>query len=721
MFDIILSPMTAIYLRPDYLRLSPQIRRDLETLAYYERPGSLKVTEQGFVRVSRTHALFQSLKGKLGFTNSCASSRVHYYASRLLYEVHLAGTDNFTDLIGQIEKNQTLSQRYQRVHALFSREIDELTHLKSDVTRDFTEMRPSFWRRRFKNTPPFNPHQFGEATLNLDLQAPTLVEGLEHFSHILKMDLDLNLLANDFHINLQRFLRNKTIPSKLKPIAASLQIHIAHAQFETRKRQDAYATHQNIIEHFVTKNWPSELVQRLFIHLLACGDETNFIAFYQKAEALNLPRKDYTSEFINRVLLLNRTKSRKLQLLTIALTDANPNDITAEFAHKMLSSSSALSTNLRSYFLLRQKAPHAIQNINPPWLEIEDPEEVLKHEIQCVTGRDKSDLRTHYHNLNHKIADELLKSITLWEKVSLKADEKRTRALNLFRITYEEAEEYEFDVSWIKPYIELLEFMNLKEELKTVINTVLKVCATRQNDITLFEYTLKHYGSICITEEDKKGLKDFYHKLNHQIANKLLNSITLWEKCTFQADEKRTQALDLFRTTLNEGEEHEFDVTWIKPYMELLAFMKLNDELDGVLKKVLKICTTRENDISLFEYVISWFDQSFVANHGDLLAHFLKKLSLDPEKKLELIEQLLNQGVHPALFFLKGEWLPKQKLQESLLAYRWAFTLAPLNTLDQSEPYYDRELLEDNQAEPTKEDVKSYRRCAIEAIPQLAL
>lgn len=705
--------MNSIHFRPDYLRFTPELRKDLETLAYYEPKKRLKVTEQGFVRVSRVHSLFQSFKGKLGFTNYCSSTRVNYHARKLLYEVTLTGNEPFSDLLETIQNNQSLTNQFRRIHDLLSNNTPNLKVIKSDLTRDYMEMRPSFWRRRFSPRPPFDPYDFGKASLDLVLQSDSMEKGLEHLSRVLKMDLDNELIATNINNCLWRFLRNKTIHNNLKPMLAEIEMRITYAQISCGYTTNAHKTNQHIIQQLVLKDWPPLLVRRLFNHLLiCCNDIKGFINFYQKAQELGFSRKDYTIKFIEQAMIPDLPIYRQ-PVFELALADANPEDITAEFAHCMLDSSPALPLKLRNYFLLRQKAPEAIVGIDPPWNAITEANEAWKLLSCCVTEEDQLDLKAHYHRLNHGVADRILNSISLLDTALFQANGKRNQALDLYRITFKNGKDSEFQLSWIKPYMGLLKFMQLKEELNIVIKRVLEICASRQQDIPLFEYVLSWYKSICITEEDKKKFQAFYHRLNHQIALKELESITLWQKVTLQAAEVRTKALALLRTTFEKGEDQEFEVSWIKPYMELLQFMEQPKELETVFNKVLRISITRQQDTSLFEYITSWIDQNMVAEHAELLGNYLEQLPVNNQKKLELLEQVLAKGVHHHLFFLKGEWLPENQLDRRLLAYRWAYTLGPWNPLDKSNPYYNRTLLKDDQLKAPEADVLAYRKCAL--------
>lgn len=498
--------MNAIIQRPDYLRFNPQIRADLEVLASYKRTRVLKVTDQGFKRVSAVHALFQKIKGKLGFTDYCAKGLVNYHARKLLYEVNIVGAESFSDLLNRIKNDGDLTKRYKRMAALFIQAVPEHDRLKIDLTAEYMHLKPCFWKRVFLTMPQFNPTEFGRSALDLPFVAPSFAEGLHHFARILKMNPSDALLASSFKNSFDRYVKQHQIPHEWKQAVAQIQLSIGRAQYNLAQFNQALDTHQGLVAKCEIHSWSPELITRCFNNLIHCKDDTHFIAFYRKAMVTGFPCEPFHAHLIKVAIAAPSQNA----LFELAFEQVNAQEITTEFAEKWLDSTNASKEKLSTFFRLRQKAPHSVSEIKAPWHLFQTAEEVLSCKDFCLTDEDRKELKREFRKRNNQEANARLESIGFVDKLLFRrGSNKENDALNRFRQSFKEAEGSEYDSSWLSPYLAILsKNKKLKEELHQVVSKTLVICRAQKNGIELLE-TVLPYMSFPLIRDHGEGLSAF--------------------------------------------------------------------------------------------------------------------------------------------------------------------------------------------------------------------
>jgi hypothetical protein len=464
------------------------------------------VTDQGFKRVSVIHALFQRIKGKLGFTDYCAKALVHYYARKLLYEVNIVGTESFSDLLERIKNDQDLTKRYKRVAALFIHTAPAMDKFKSDLTAEYMQLKPNFWKSVFLNIPTFNPNEFGRSSLDLPFQAPSFSEGLHHFSRILKMNPSDALVAGAFNYSMARYVKQQQVPQEWKQTVTEIQMKIGLAQYNVAQYNKAFETHQNIVANSEIHSWPSDLITRCFNNLIHCKDDVNFIAFYRKAMAGGFPCEPFHAHLIKAAIAAQPQNS----LFELAFEEVNAQEVTNEFAQRWLDSTHSSIEKLRTYFRLRQKAPHSVSDIVAPWHLFKTAEEIQSCKAYCITDEDRKELDREFRKRNNQEANERLESIGIVDKLLFRRGSTKERdALDRFRQSFKEAEGSEYDPSWLAPYLAILsKNKKFQEELHQVMSKILVICRAQNHGIELLEMVLPYINLPMIVQHGE-GLAAF--------------------------------------------------------------------------------------------------------------------------------------------------------------------------------------------------------------------
>lgn len=508
--------MKYIHHRPDYLRLNPAIRRDLEVLANYKTKRRLKVTDEGFTLVSRTHALFQHIKGLLGFANYCSKAQVFYHAQRLQYEVTIAGTEKFSREIKSIKENLHLAKIQKKVALLFRNENVDLDDYKNALMNDHQKLDFGFWKRLFKMIPPFYQRDFGTASLNLPYSAPSFSEGIEIFSNVLKMEPTDAVISREFNRNFCDYLRNKHIPQELIPRIAEIRLRIATAHYYSQKVVDSIEAFQAILRDCDVTKWPPLLVESCFQALIECRNGTEFIALYRKAVQAGFPRGEFRSHFLDLAL-----RHGQHLLLDLDFEEAPPQEITKEFAEELINSGKNAKEELKNYFRLRQKAPVSVVELEAPWHYFKTSAEVRDCEDCCQTREDRDDLERVFRDRNVQEANGQLQSISMVDRIFFQRKRSKVKdALERFRETFKEAKANEYDASWLSPYLDLLVKKDLHEEIDQVVNKTLVICRAQKKGIDLLKLVLP-YVHLKHVVDHGEGLAAFLVRSPLRIPEKL--------------------------------------------------------------------------------------------------------------------------------------------------------------------------------------------------------
>lgn len=579
--------MSPICQKPDDLRFNQQIRRDLNVLADFENPRRLKITKQGFKSVSRVHALFQSLKGKIGLTNACASTLVNYHARKVLYEVHLAGIDNFSDTLELIKENQALHQQHKKIATLFKRNVRSVETVKQDLIQEYTEIRPSFWRRHCTHPAHFDPNQFGVSSLYKSMAGISQSDGIHYFSNLLNMNLTDQVTTHQFRSSFGRYLENRTIPVELRADVAAIKMKIALAQFRVYRLND---DHREIVRQFDVKNWPQDLTCRLFDQLMDCGDVQNFIALYRKAVEADFPREVYRPHFIN-LALIHRTE--RFSLVTLAFEDATSDEVTHELANAYFTLYPSRQYRLQSFFRIRQKAPQALGAIIAPWDAFTTSEEVLTGQNCCLNNEDLKELFRVYRDRSRQEAFQMLESISVLKKITFQANSIRENALNKFRIGFLNAETDEYHATWLTHFLTLLsENKSYNEEFQKAIRRIL-VRSSVSDNIELLEFILAWTGrNDSYKDELQKTIRRILARCNRSDNTELLEFILPWTNLEMIAEYGNSLGAYLERLPLHKDRKLELIDKLLKicphPYLyflkgEWLSSIKEKERLETYL------------------------------------------------------------------------------------------------------------------------------------------
>lgn len=653
---------------PDRLYYRDQIIHSLNALAKYNASQRLKVTLEGIHSVSKIQMLLQKIKSFLGGTNRCSHPLIKYESLKLIHQIHLQELQNdplIASLIHKISHNQAFEKQYGKIRALFRKcHVDKpsIKESKNALLQHYqlhkNKLGLSFWGS-FDLEPSLlkNEESFGQGALLCVRHAPSFSEKIDLYRACLNLGLD-----------------GKTYLEKIVP-----QFDACVASHSFKAQQDQ-----------------KEKISGVYLAMARIAYESK-----EYQEAIRL---------FALFPALENTDEEKLLHAALTLYDIK----TAE--------------------PILQKHPlNRFPTLLPSILQLysQDLDDDRFHRFY---------LRTKNENVAYPEGRKKFVGICL------KRGLNGNHPLLHFQQALEDAHEEEIKIEWVLKMLACCKEPRYQDDY---LRLYFKVRSKAPNlsphlpklSIRSPEALLQFIQSSQDTLQ-KRHARLEYHLLMKERAMEALKPhsylASTWN--WFWGNEPPPKgdqfAADAFKQAYQYAETEDLENDWIEAYGNTLVRLGRESEaiqllytfiekrpeqrlqdtpmqiLDKVVRRACVILLKQPLTLKLFSY-LRYAGNQLIVERGGQLALAILNSTLTEEQKLYYINRAIKRGPHPHLYFLKGELSDPTDTESRLLAYRWAYTLAPQNPFCAGQELIHRTLLADNQA--TAQDIERYRQDAIEA------